>query len=59
MQRIATPMIGGMVWSTALTLVVIPTIYAMVKGLRIPDAGDLSYFACSSTNLRHVSKSCR
>jgi Cu(I)/Ag(I) efflux system membrane protein CusA/SilA len=32
MQRIAVPMIGGMVSSTVLTLVVIPVIYAMVKG---------------------------
>jgi len=36
MQRIAMPMIGGMVSSTVLTLVVIPAIYALVKqaGLR-------------------------
>ena len=32
MQRIAVPMIGGMVSSTILTLVVIPAIYAVVKG---------------------------
>jgi Cu(I)/Ag(I) efflux system membrane protein CusA/SilA len=32
MQRIAVPMIGGMVSSTALTLVVIPAIYGVVKG---------------------------
>jgi Cu(I)/Ag(I) efflux system membrane protein CusA/SilA len=31
MQRIAVPMIGGMVSSTVLTLVVIPVVYAMVK----------------------------
>jgi Cu(I)/Ag(I) efflux system membrane protein CusA/SilA len=36
MQRIAVPMIGGMVSSTVLTLVVIPAIYAMVKGMRLP-----------------------
>jgi copper/silver efflux system protein len=38
MQRIAVPMIGGMVSSTVLTLVVIPSIYAVVKewGLRAP-----------------------
>ena len=34
MQRIAVPMIGGMVSSTLLTLVVIPAIYATVKGFR-------------------------
>ena len=33
MQRIAVPMIGGMVSSTVLTLVVIPAIYAVVKGV--------------------------
>ncbi|NNM73887.1 efflux RND transporter permease subunit [Enterovirga aerilata] len=37
MQRIAVPMIGGMVSSTVLTLVVIPAIYGLVKGRRLPD----------------------
>jgi Cu(I)/Ag(I) efflux system membrane protein CusA/SilA len=32
MQRIAVPMIGGMASSTVLTLLVIPAIYALVKG---------------------------
>ena len=32
MQRIAVPMIGGMVSSTILTLVVIPAVYSLVKG---------------------------
>ena len=36
MQRIAVPMIGGMVSSTLLTLIVIPAIYALVKGWRLP-----------------------
>jgi Cu(I)/Ag(I) efflux system membrane protein CusA/SilA len=31
MRRIATPMIGGMVSSTALTLIVIPAIYTLMK----------------------------
>jgi Cu(I)/Ag(I) efflux system membrane protein CusA/SilA len=35
MQRIAVPMIGGMVSSTLLTLIVIPAIYAVVKGATI------------------------
>jgi Cu(I)/Ag(I) efflux system membrane protein CusA/SilA len=35
MQRIAVPMIGGMVSATVLTLVVIPAIYAVVKGFSI------------------------
>jgi Cu(I)/Ag(I) efflux system membrane protein CusA/SilA len=32
MRRIAAPMVGGMVSSTVLTLIVIPAIYALVKG---------------------------
>jgi copper/silver efflux system protein len=40
MQRIAVPMIGGMVSSTVLTLVVIPAIYAVVKGLEFKLAPD-------------------
>ena len=35
MQRIAVPMIGGMVSSTLLTLIVIPAIYAVVKEVAI------------------------
>jgi copper/silver efflux system protein len=35
MQRIAVPMIGGMVSSTLLTLIVIPAIYALVKGVQL------------------------
>ena len=36
MQRIAVPMIGGMVSSTVLTLVVIPAIYGLVKARGLP-----------------------
>ncbi|WP_430242675.1 efflux RND transporter permease subunit [Neorhizobium sp. DAR64861/K0K2] len=39
MQRIAVPMIGGMVSSTVLTLVVIPAVYALVKGWGLPALG--------------------
>ena len=42
MQRIAVPMIGGMVSSTILTLVVIPAVYALVKGIRLPKFRDSS-----------------
>jgi copper/silver efflux system protein len=35
MQRIAVPMIGGMVSSTLLTLVVIPAIYGLAKGWQL------------------------
>src|SRR5665811_2445771 len=36
MRRIAVPMVGGMISSTILTLLVIPAIYAIVKGWRLP-----------------------
>jgi len=39
MQRIAVPMIGGMISSTLLTLIVIPAIYGLVRGFRSPEAG--------------------
>jgi copper/silver efflux system protein len=39
MQRIAVPMIGGMISSTLLTLIVIPAIFGLVKGFRLP-SGD-------------------
>jgi copper/silver efflux system protein len=35
MQRIAVPIIGGMVSSTVLTLIVIPAVYGLVKGWRL------------------------
>ncbi|HSS86373.1 MAG TPA: efflux RND transporter permease subunit, partial [Reyranella sp.] len=38
MRRIAVPMIGGMVSSTFLTLLVIPALYALVKGWRLRPA---------------------
>ncbi|MFG1261037.1 CusA/CzcA family heavy metal efflux RND transporter, partial [Xanthobacter flavus] len=36
MQRIAVPMIGGMLSSTILTLAVIPAVYGLIKGWRLP-----------------------
>jgi Cu(I)/Ag(I) efflux system membrane protein CusA/SilA len=41
MQRIAVPMIGGMVSSTLLTLIVIPAIYGLAKGWRLPSKAQL------------------
>ena len=38
MQRIAVPMVGGMVSSTVLTLLVIPAIFGAIKGWRLPKA---------------------
>ncbi|UGY15602.1 efflux RND transporter permease subunit [Bradyrhizobium septentrionale] len=39
MQRIAVPMIGGMISSTLLTLIVIPAIFAIVKGFELGARG--------------------
>ena len=36
MQRIAVPMIGGMISSTILTLIVIPAVYGLIKGWSLP-----------------------
>ena len=44
MQRIAVPMIGGMISSTLLTLIVIPAIFGLVKG-----------FGLKATNVRWTS----
>jgi Cu(I)/Ag(I) efflux system membrane protein CusA/SilA len=41
MQRIAVPMIGGMISSTLLTLIVIPAIYALVKGWHLPQKAEM------------------
>jgi Cu(I)/Ag(I) efflux system membrane protein CusA/SilA len=41
MQRIAVPMIGGMTSSTILTLVVIPALYALIKGFDLPQEGEV------------------
>jgi Cu(I)/Ag(I) efflux system membrane protein CusA/SilA len=38
MQRIAVPMIGGMISSTLLTLIVIPAIFGLVKGFGLPSS---------------------
>jgi Cu(I)/Ag(I) efflux system membrane protein CusA/SilA len=35
MQRIATPMVGGLVTSTVHTLIMIPALYAVVQGRRL------------------------
>lgn len=40
MQRIAVPMIGGMVSSTLLTLIVIPAVYGLIKGWRLPSMSE-------------------
>ncbi|MBN8954203.1 MULTISPECIES: CusA/CzcA family heavy metal efflux RND transporter [unclassified Rhizobium] len=50
MQRIAVPMIGGMVSSTLLTLIVIPAVYGLVKGWRLPTASTVDTAANENTN---------
>jgi Cu(I)/Ag(I) efflux system membrane protein CusA/SilA len=40
MQRIAVPMIGGMISSTLLTLIVIPAIFGLVKGFGLRNGDD-------------------
>jgi Cu(I)/Ag(I) efflux system membrane protein CusA/SilA len=37
MQRIAVPMIGGMISSTLLTLIVIPAVFGLIKGYGLAD----------------------
>ncbi|MCA0419960.1 MAG: CusA/CzcA family heavy metal efflux RND transporter [Proteobacteria bacterium] len=49
MQRIAVPMIGGMVSSTVLTLLVIPAIYGLVKGWRLSSAEEINIVAVQPT----------
>jgi len=40
MRRVAAPMVGGMVSATILTLVVIPTIFALVAEARLKTCGN-------------------
>jgi Cu(I)/Ag(I) efflux system membrane protein CusA/SilA len=50
MQRIAVPMIGGMMSSTVLTLIVIPAVYGLVKGWSLPrEAGVESFREAAAT----------
>jgi copper/silver efflux system protein len=50
MQRIAVPMIGGMMSSTVLTLVVIPAVYGLVKGWSLTrEAGVESFREAAAT----------
>jgi len=50
MQRIAVPMIGGMVSSTVLTLLVIPAIYALVKARQLAPAPQPAADTAASTS---------
>lgn len=39
-KRIAAPMVGGLITSTVLTLLIIPVIYALWKGIGLPKTAD-------------------
>lgn len=43
MQRIAAPMVGGMISAILLTLIVIPAIYLLWKQFKLPDELEKSY----------------
>jgi Cu(I)/Ag(I) efflux system membrane protein CusA/SilA len=43
MQRIAAPMVGGMVSATLLTLIVIPAIYGWVLEHRLKKSGQFNH----------------
>ncbi len=49
MKRIAAPMIGGMFSATILTLIVVPAIYAIWKGFRLPNQS-LTCAGCEETD---------
>ncbi|AZN71496.1 efflux RND transporter permease subunit [Georhizobium profundi] len=50
MQRIAVPMIGGMVSSSLLTLIVIPAVYATIKGRGLSSSDQLNADTVHATN---------
>ena len=50
MQRIAVPMIGGMISSTLLTLIVIPAIFGLVKGFRLAERGPHRWSASTAVS---------
>nr|WP_260690833.1 CusA/CzcA family heavy metal efflux RND transporter [Rhizobium laguerreae] len=56
MQRIAVPMIGGMVSSTLLTLIVIPAVYGLVKGWRLPAASESAAAGDSQSRELHAAE---
>jgi Cu(I)/Ag(I) efflux system membrane protein CusA/SilA len=55
MQRIAVPMIGGMVSSTFLTLIVIPAIFGLIKGYSHPDSAGTAPRHGQPLNAKRVS----
>lgn len=58
MQRIALPMIGGMISSMLLTLIVIPAIFGLVKGRGLPLGATLAaQDAANGTRVRQAAES--
>jgi Cu(I)/Ag(I) efflux system membrane protein CusA/SilA len=53
MKRIAAPMVGGMVSATLLTLIVVPAIYGLWKGWKLPRVGPKIVFFRGSCVGRH------
>ncbi len=56
MQRIAVPMIGGMISSTLLTLIVIPAIFGLVKGIGLPRGDEVTNNTPSVPDHRNVAR---
>jgi Cu(I)/Ag(I) efflux system membrane protein CusA/SilA len=42
MKRIATPMVGGMVSATVLTLIVVPAVYGLWRGIGLPSLSEIN-----------------
>jgi Cu(I)/Ag(I) efflux system membrane protein CusA/SilA len=40
MRRIAAPMVGGLISSTILTLIIIPAVYSIIRGWKIPGTAE-------------------
>lgn len=41
MQRIAAPMVGGMITAPLLSMIVLPAAYLLLRGRRLPKEGNL------------------
>ncbi|MEH2608393.1 hypothetical protein V1293_000682 [Bradyrhizobium sp. AZCC 1693] len=57
MQRIAVPMIGGMISSTLLTLIVMPAVFGLLKGFGLP--GDPEQGQCAAVIVKQSKEALR
>lgn len=57
MKRIAAPMIGGMVSATILTLIVVPVVYGIWKGIGLPKTEDEAIERIQQENNKGAAKS--